>query len=318
MTPRAAWQRWVGLVERREPVVGLALFRCAIGAILVWSLARIWVTGAAVALWFPPELGGMGSAQGDWRIAWLGGPSAAAVTGLGVLAAVCGLAITVGIGTRWAALFAGQCLLALFALVPESGGGHDSLLTNALWLLVFAPSDASGSLACRMRTGRWVDPTPFPAIVRLLAVVQLTVAYTVTGWQKLGPEWWPWGRYEAVYRSLLQPDWARYDLAWIARGFPVTQAMTAATMSFEAGFPLVVLWMAARHRWPRLRRLDVRLVFLAVGLAMHGTLELAMNLGPFAWITTAYYLCFFDAEEYRQAVSILTRRGRPGRSEPAR
>jgi hypothetical protein len=84
----------------------------------------------------------------------------------------------------------------------------------------------------------------------------------------------------------------------VARLFPLTQAMTAVTMLWECGFPLVFGWMLARERWPAVRRYDVRLLFLVVGVVMHGTLELALNLGPFGWATTAFYFCFFDADEY--------------------
>lgn len=303
------FDRWVAFVERREPVVGLALFRIGIGAALAWTLLRIVASGAGRALYLPPESGGMLALTGDWRFALLGGPSAPAVTALTVAALVGAALVAVGWYARPAALVAGQATIALLSLVPESGGGHDRLITNALWLLVLAPCDHSLSLRCRLRTGAWVDPTPRAAVVRYLVMLQLVVTYTITGWQKLGPEWWPWGGLEAVYRSLLQPDWSRHALPWLGEVFPITQLMTAGTIAWEGGFPLVPLWMWGRHRWPALRRLDVRVLLLLAGFTTHAVLESTLNLGPFGFVTVAFYPCFFDADEYAS----FTRRFRRSR-----
>jgi hypothetical protein len=303
-------ERWIAFVHGREPVVGLALFRIAIGSTLAWTLVRTIVTGAGSALFVPPEAGGMVPLEADWRFDLLGGPSAGAVAAVTAVALVGSALVTIGLGARPAALVTGQCCLALMSLVPESGGGHDRLYTNALWLLVLAPCDASWSVACRLRTGSWIDPTPRASIARWLAMLQLVMTYTVTGWQKLGAEWWPWGGLTAVYRSLLQPDWERTPLPWLGSAFPLTQLATVATIVFEGGFPVVPLWMWARHRHPRLRRYDARLVFFAMGVGMHAILEATLNLGPFAWVTMAFYLCFFDAAEYAAAARWLTDRTR--------
>ncbi|MEQ1571684.1 MAG: HTTM domain-containing protein, partial [Myxococcota bacterium] len=270
-----------------------------IGLVTCWTLARIALSPVAGALFVPLDQGGVGPLVGDWRFGWLGGPRAETVAAVTAAAFASGALVAVGWWTRAAAFVAGQAICALMSLVPLSSGGHDWLLTNALWLLVLAPSDASWSLAARVRTGRWIDPTPRPAVVRQLVMLQLVVTYTVTGWQKLGPEWWPWGGLSAVYRALLQPHWWRSDLTWVADVYPVTQGMTAITLAWECGFPLVPLWMGLRHVSPKLARFDVRLVFLVVGLGVHATLEAALNLGPFAWVTLSFYPCFFSADELR-------------------
>ncbi|MFO0004418.1 MAG: HTTM domain-containing protein, partial [bacterium] len=92
---------------------------------------------------------------------------------------------------------------------PFAGGGHDRLFTNALFLLLLSPAGATLSLDARRRTGSFVDPSPRPAWTRTLLVFQLCVVYLVTGVQKLGSEWFPWGGASAVYYALLTPSWAR-------------------------------------------------------------------------------------------------------------
>lgn len=287
------WARWVAAVHAREPLVGLALFRVAIGLVLAWTFGRIAITGVAAELWVPPSEGGIAPLVGDWRVALTGGPSGASTAALLALAIGGSLFVVAGLGTRVAALVAGQAAVALFSLLPATGGGHDRLLTNAMWLLVLAPSDASLSLACRLRTGHWTDPTPRPAVFRYLAVLQLCVVYTITGLQKLAPEWWPWGGLTAVYRSVLLPDWARWDMTWVAHVFPITQLATAITLFWEVSFCWVGLWLWRRWGW------DPRPAYVVVGIMLHAVLEVSMDLGPFAWATLAFYLCLYDADEYR-------------------
>ncbi|MEZ4241880.1 MAG: hypothetical protein R3F59_38165 [Myxococcota bacterium] len=214
-----------------------------------------------------------------------------------------------GVWSRVAALVTGQALLALFSVAPATGGGHDRLLTIALWLLALSPAGASLSLPTRWRTGRWRDPTPRAAWPRRLLAFPLVVTYTVTGWQKLAPEWWPWGGLTAVYRSLLQPSWARFDLApWLGPLFPVTQAMTLVTIAWECSFPLLLAWWIARRRGGRFARWPVRGVLLGVGVAVHGTLWATSNLGPFPFITLAYYLCCLDDADWRALTGGTARR----------
>jgi hypothetical protein len=301
-----AWSALESWVAEEEPVTWLALFRIAIGCIVVVDLIDTWSSGAMAMLWLPPDAGGLDELVGDWRTSLIGGPTTAAVYAWFFAALVGCAALIAGVGSRVGALLAGQALLALFALAPGTGGGHDRLLTNALWLLVLAPAGASLSLGCRLRTGRWTDPTPRAAWPRRLVGWQLVVMYTITGWQKLGPEWWPWGGLEAVYRSLLQPSWARWDLASVvAHLFPLTQAMTVATIVWEGSFPLLLAWWVGRRRGWRIGRWPVRGVLLGVGVVMHTTLWATSNLGPFPFVTLAFYLCCLDDGDWARLSSRL-------------
>jgi hypothetical protein len=323
-----AWTRLVAWLDTREPVTWLALFRIAVGAIIGWTLLDMAQSGAMTLLWLPESAGGLGHIDGNQWLLDLVGTSPAAVFTLVGLALVSAALVTAGLGTRVAALVCGQALLALFSLRPITGGGHDRLITNALWLLVLAPSDRSLSLSARLRTGRWVDPTPMPVWVRWLGIYQLVVTYSITGWQKLGPEWWPWGNLEAVYRSLLQPPWVRAEHLWAGDLFVFTQAMTAATLAWECLFGVLLVWYFARSRGWQLQR-EVRIVpprdprgilamrtyvrltalrfgrwpvragLLGLGLVFHGMLLVTSDLGPFPFITVAYYLCCFDDADWR-------------------
>ena len=71
-------------------------------------------------------------------------------------------------------------------------------------------------------------------------------------------------------------------------------------MIWECTFPLVGIWLWARTRRPALRRYDLRVPYVIVGVVMHATLEVLMNLGPFAYATFAFYLCLLDEDDWRR------------------
>ena len=79
------------------------------------------------------------------------------------------------------------------------------------------------------------------------------------------------------------------------------------TISWEVSFPVVMVWLWARHtreRGGRLRRAllrwDLRVVYVAVGLVMHGLTWLLMDVGPFSPVTCCFYLCLFHPDEYHR------------------
>ena len=301
------WQRWRTRLAHREPATPLALFRIALGLIILVTLADMLLTGTLAPIWYTLDDGGIVKTTGShWLIEALGGTDRAVVDGLVGTTLVAALLVALGLGSRIAALVALQCCLALLSLHPGTGGGHDRLIVNGLWLVVLAPADATLSLWCRLRSGAWHSDRQVAAWPRYLVIYQLVLMYTVTGVQKLGADWWPWGDFRAVYYSLLTPSWQRWEsVSWVAWAYPLTQVGTAVTLFWEMSWGLVLLalfYRATRTRSGRLRalfnRLDLRRLYALIGVAMHGTIWVMMNLGPFSAITLAYYLCLWHHDEY--------------------
>jgi hypothetical protein len=52
---------------------------------------------------------------------------------------------------------------------------------------------------------------------------------------------------------------------------------------------------------------DLRPIWVGVGLVLHGTLWAFLDLGPFAQATLSLYFALFSAEEYRRAWEMVTR-----------
>ena len=95
-------------------------------------------------------------------------------------------------------------------------------------------------------------------------------------------------------------------------------ASVAVAWIFELTWPLVwlSLWFRLHPDRPgRLRRLfnrlRVREIYVAIGITMHLSIEMVLNVGPFGWATLAYYPCLFRPGELRTlAQRIAARRKR--------
>lgn len=309
--PRAWWSAWVALLGAREGGQSLAAVRLGAG-VAVWStLLPIAVTDMVPLLWLDLNHGGYRNlAKVPWRVALLGGQTPTVVWGLVIAGILAGACLAIGLRSRLAALVAGQAIIAVTWLNGHAGGSHDALITNLLWLLVLADAGATLSVDCRLRTGRWTSDRQVAAWPRWLLVVQLVLMYASTGSQKLSAHWVPGGNLSALYYILQQPTWQRVDMRWLAPYFPLTQALTGASWLFEVTSPLLLVWFWAR-RSPAgpLRRLLLRLrwrgLFACVGIGMHLGIWMAMEVGPFTWISLAFYPALAHPDEWRRAFSWL-------------
>lgn len=293
------WRAWVALLSIRESGESLARFRIAIGLVVIYSIASVIAADLLPVMWVDAADGGLQTLrEGHWLVGWLGGRTyATAVTlasaGLGLAAL-----LVLGLGGRVTAL---GLLVVYYALNTAKGtltGGYDTMLTNALWLLVLGESTASHSLDCRRRTGCWRSDRPIPAWPRYLVIGQLVVIYATTGLHKLSPVWTPGGDLSALYWVFADPTWRRFDMTFTASAFWLTQLATAVTWWWEVLAPLLLLvyWLRyTARRGGRLRRFvlryDPRLLWAAVGVSLHLGILVMLNVGPFSWVSLAYYLC---------------------------
>ncbi|RME22902.1 MAG: hypothetical protein D6798_14680 [Deltaproteobacteria bacterium] len=319
----SAWSAWVRLLDEQERGTSLALVRIGVGLSLLLTMGLAIGHDVVDVIWVDRAFGGARDlGQGTPLVALLGGPTPAVVHLLVAITALSGLFLAAGLGARLAAFCGLQGLLALTWLNGHAGGSYDDLLSNALWLLVLARSDATGSLACRLRTGRWTSDARVASWPRWLLVFQLVVMYASTGMQKLSAHWVPGGDLSALYYILQQPSWQRTDMAWIAPWFPVTRALTLVTWAWEISAPLVLLGAWARRPVPPgaspgpvrrlLRSADPRFFLVAVGLPMHLGALVLLDVGPFSIISLSLYPALWHPDELAAASARLQRLARPG------
>lgn len=155
-----------------------------------------------------------------------------------------------------------------------------------------------------LKTGRFTSAEPQPAWPRYLLIFQLLVVYGATGLQKLSLTWTPFGDYSALYWVFQDPTWRRFDLSFTASVYPLLALATAFTWHFELGAPLLLLhYRALRRRepggrlWRWLVRFDLRKPFVLIGLCLHVGILVLLNVGPFSFISLAYYLALLRPSE---------------------
>lgn len=302
------WAFWVELFDRKEPGTTLACFRISVGLVIVLTLLLVIDKDVVDVIWVEPKDGGyryLGKG-GPWLVKLLGGASPGVSWGLVWASIVSGTLLTFGLGGRVTAFVALQCYLNLHRINGESSGSSDILITNALWLLVLARSTATLSLDCRIRTGKWTSDERISSFPRYLAILQMVILYCTTGIQKVSVYWTPFGGFSALYYILQQPTWPRFDHSWAAWLYPLTQIGTATTWIWEITSPIILLifwYRVTPERGGRLRYwanlVDLRMVWAAIGLTMHGFILLFMVVGPFSPISMAYYWNLWRPEEVR-------------------
>lgn len=279
----------------------LAVVRVVAGALLVWSCA-VWLMDADA--FFGPD-GWL--REGDvwrmndqpWQWSWFfvaGSPTAVRVLLLvTMVAAAC---LTVGLGTRLAAVVSLAGFLSAVNRTPLTVFGFDDALGMLLVPLVVGPSGAVLSLDRRLGLGP-AEPGPTVAanVAIRLVQVHLCVVYFFSGIAKLlGASWWEG---TAIWGAAANSRYRTLDLTWLARHPLLVNALTLGTLFWEVSYPALV--------WPRLTR---RLA-IAMGILVHGGIGAAMGMKEFALAMIAANLAFVPAPTWRDLVDRL-RGGRRG------
>ncbi|NUP06089.1 MAG: HTTM domain-containing protein [Polyangiaceae bacterium] len=304
---KTRWERWVRFVGEREPGLVLGLFRILVGLIALGGMIENVAYGVVDMIWVDKRFGGAFSVDGNWLVSLLGGASRPVVWGLVVACMLGSAAITVGFGGRVAIFLTVQAYYALTRINGNAGGGYDALITNAMWLLFLGGASATLSLDSKIKHGRWwKDDVTVPAIARRLAIFQILLVYATTGLHKLSPVWTPAGGYSALYWVYQEPTWRRFDMAWTAKYYPLMQVATAVTWHWETSAFLMFLfywyrWTPNRGGFLRRQanRFDLRRPFLAIGVMLHLGILATIAVGPFSYISLAYYVTFLTPDEAR-------------------
>lgn len=302
---REGWQCWQAWVLRQEHATTLALFRVLVSTIVLGSLLSAAAAGVIDVTWVDAAHGGMLSlGSGNWLVSALGGPTPAVVWslfGAGVIGASLSL---IGLGGRWPLLATLQAYLGLTSLNPTASGGFDNLLTIALWLLFLSGCNATLSVDSRLQEGTWLSERCVAAWPRYVLILQLIVMYTATGLQKVSLSWTPMGGYTALYYVLHDPTWLRSEQLAQSVPLPLLRVGTAVTWHWEqlTCLLLVVFYFrATRQRPGRLRaafnRWDLRLPWACIGLSLHLGILMLIDVGPFSFVSLAYYVNLFAPGE---------------------
>jgi len=308
---RKRWRRWVVLLSRRERGTALALFRIAVAAVVIYSVSSVMVADLVPQLWVDRAHGGMlRTGENDWLLELCGGATRGTVWPFAVATLAAASALMVGVGGRATPLVTLLTYRSI-STIGSVSGSYDAMIFNALWLLALGEATATLSFDCRRKTGKWTSDKPIHAWPRYLLIFQLVVIYTATGLQKMSASWTFADGYSALYWFLQDPTWARFDMSWTAHVYPLTQLGTFASWHFEVGAPLLLLvyyYRVTRHRPGRLRALfnrrDLRIGYALVGITLHVSIAVLLDMGPFSWISLAYYLPLWRPRELERVLRL--------------
>lgn len=315
------WRAWVELWDRREPATAQALVRIFVGMCVLGDLLQVEHHGLVEALWGPPPDGmGYGAATKPLAVRWFGA-SAETARLLWWIGVSSSFALTIGLGTRIAAVVMVLTTAQLSFLAPETDRGIDVALRLVALILAVSSGHARWSVdaVIRRAIGR-----PFPALVpawpRYLLLAQLVWIYFSGGHNKSEPEWWPMGGFAALSRSLSDPHFARFSADWIPMVWPLPAIATATTMLFELSAPLLLLFLwfeSTADRPGKIRhwcnRWRVRWIWMAVGVFFHLGIAIFMRLGIFPWGMLALYPVLLRADELIRLEAWLRQRVYPRR-----
>ncbi|WP_437324307.1 hypothetical protein [Sorangium sp. So ce381] len=231
----------------------------------------------------PRELPGIG-----WLtelLAPLGIGEAPILVGTGAVYALSLAALLCGFRTRAAALLAWSTHRMLMVTADPTVYGADVFANIFLFYLVWVPSGAALSFDRRGHGSRRAlacapdEPTPAARLGLRVVQLHLCVAYLASGLEKAaGQAWW---NGEAIWRSVMLPEYRQLDFSWLASHPWVAQAAGWSVLAVELGYAFLI--------WPRLTR---RAVVVATSL-LHLGIAAFMGLGVFGAIMPVLTLAAF-------------------------
>jgi hypothetical protein len=280
--------RWLDFWTRPASPLPLAALRIGVAAVLL-----------AQAFWVAPHLGALYGGQGilqgalaDYvRTSDL--PQVASFVrlfarlGIGedpVLAGLGGLYVVglVGLLLGWRTRLAGAIAWAghlVFAGGHITSYGIDSFAGILLFYLLWSP--CAGVWSLDSRAGR-ADGAPSRDARIMLRLVQihLCIAYLACGLEKgSGIQWWDG---EAIWRSVMMPEYAQYDLAWLSHYPWLAKVSAWGTLVVEGGYALFI-WLPRTRPWWVLAIVGLHLgILFLMGLTLFALFMMVLSLAVFA------------------------------------
>ncbi|HWN42833.1 MAG TPA: HTTM domain-containing protein [Thermoanaerobaculia bacterium] len=270
---------------RPEPLalfrIGIASFELVLSAVLWPYLLQLygqlgfvqWPVGELIIFPWLPTTGRLAEALEPLGIA-----PAAWVYGLygAYLASLVGL--LAGWKTRFMAAVAWLIHMTLMNGGFFSTYGVDLIVHICLFYCIWMPVGDCLSLDRRAR-GTPATPSPMARLSIRTLQIHLCIIYLTAGVSKTGGvEWW---NGEAVWLSVMQPQFARMDFTWLASTPWVPMAAGWSVMLVELGY--------AFFMWPR----RTRGVWLGATVALHLGIGLFLGLWFFAAVMILFNVCAF-------------------------
>ena len=266
---------WIDSIDARIP----ALFRLAMGAVLLWDLIdRLGNFHASLS---PAGIYPL-SAVNRWSLFTLATSLlwTKALYAAGMLAALC---YWIGYRTRAASIATFVFLVSLHHRNPIVLNGADTVLRLMIGWSMFLDQGAQFSVDVWLgRRPRLERVAGFP--VRSLQL-QVAIVYLGAAISKFGGHWFDGS---AVYLALQSPTFTRPTAAWLLGAPGLCMALTYFTLVVELGFPVLV-FVPLRYPFNRV-------IALVAGCLLHLGIFSVMRVGLFSLVMIATYPLFLPTE----------------------
>jgi len=257
--------------------IGLSLTLLLQAAYLSFHLNELYGSGALLEKRTAAVASDWGLDVSSWNhlFSLVGVPEASSLILLCLLYVGALLALLVGWNTRVSAIFAWFFHLILMD-DQMAIYGTDFLSHSVLFFLLWMPSGEVWSVDARRQVG---GPS-WQARLSLRAFqIYLCIVYLASGLEKInGTQWWSG---EAIWRSLMLPSLAQFDMAWIAAWPLLPRTLGWGTLLVETAYPLFI--------WPR----RTRLLWVALTVSLHVGIALFLGLWLFSLLMIVLTVCGF-------------------------
>lgn len=180
--------------------------------------------------------------------------------------------------------------------------GADVFAHIFLFYFIWMPVGRSFSLDVMVRKKSSAPSDTARLALRVLQI-HLCCVYLAGGIEKaMGPQWW---NGEAIWRSLMLPVYAQFDLSWMASVPWLAKLLGWSTLIVEIGYAFLI--------WPR----DTRRVWVAFTIGLHLGIAIFLGLGIFAGLMAVLTLCVFGISAEPREAPVLKTSRRDAPSLPA-
>jgi len=276
----------------------LAFFRIAIA--LLGLVQGGWLIGSIAMLYGPDGLIPWSVSSGivdpympqlSWLkpLSQLTGASATALVYVLMGTYLCSLgALLIGKFTRYAAFIAWAIQFTFINTGFMGAYGVETFMHIALFYCIIMPV---GEVFAWDKLSLSTKPVESEWNTLSLRVLQihLCVVYVASGAEKaMGIQWW---NGEAIWQTLMQGQFARFDMRWMANYPLFAKLLCWSTLLLETGYPFFIWWRRSRpYGYVAIVLLHASIAIF-MGLQLFSTIMIIFNTTAFGWpyLKQAYY-----------------------------
>lgn len=189
---------------------------------------------------------------------------------------VCLLCLLIGMLTPVVAFIAWGLHLMFINTGFMAAYGVETFLHISLFYCILMPVGESYS----WRNGKQSVSEWNTLSLRVLQI-HLCIVYFSSGVEKaMGTQWW---NGEAVWQTLMQGQFARFDMRWLAAYPIITKLICWSTLLIEIGYPFFIWWRKTRvYMYVAVVMLHVG-ISIFMGLQLFAGIMIVLNTAAFGW-----------------------------------